>query len=155
MVSPLKVTFNKALAGYHLGHLCELSNHMTADISLKFVKFGVTKPDTVISWVTLQGFSWMRLKKGRCASIWYSLVTGNPADFTEIFYLFTCNIYQLVLVQTGILQFCLGEWLAFKTHSRQGPWQTICKDVCFDFSHISNCICSPLFFYYSSGFTGI
>lgn len=113
------------------------------------MKFSVTKPDTVISWVTLQGFSWMRLKKSRCASIWYSLVTGNPADFTEISYLFTCQIYQLVLVQTGILQFCLDEWLAFKTHSRQGPWQTICKDVCFDFSHISNCISSPLFFYCS------
>lgn len=32
MVSPLKVTFNKALAGYHLGHLCDLSNRMTADL---------------------------------------------------------------------------------------------------------------------------
>lgn len=39
-------------------------------------------------------------------------------------------------VQTGTAQLCLDEWLAFKTHSRQGPWQTASEDVCFDFPHL-------------------
>lgn len=123
------LNFKTTLAGHHLGCLCELSN-----VSLKLGKFRATKADTLISWVTPQGCSWPTPRYGRCASIWHSLVIRNPANFTEISYLFSCQIYQLVLVQTGILQFCLDEWLAFKTHSRQGPWQMTCKDVCFDFS---------------------
>lgn len=75
----------------------------------------------------------MRLKGSRCACIWYSLVTGNPENFTEICYLFSCQMHQLLPVQTGILQFCLNEWLAFKAHSRQDAWHTICKEMYFDF----------------------
>lgn len=81
------------------------------------------------------GFSCTEPQRGSCACIWFSPGTGNPTNFTEISISSVPNVSSGA-VQTGSAQLCLDEWWAFKTHSRQGPWQAASKDVCFDFPHL-------------------
>lgn len=115
-------TFKAALTHPCLGHLCELSKCTTA---ISPAALGGSAPP--ISWNALQGQ--------------LCLLLDLPWDWES------CNLHRdfpsaqlpkvsAGAVQTGTAQLCLDEWLAFKTQSTQGPWQTASKDVCFDFSHL-------------------
>lgn len=117
--------FEVALTHPCLGHLCELSK-CTATVSPSVL--GGSAED-IHQLEPLQACSCTELQR-QLQLHWFSPGTGIPANFTEI--------SQCVngAVQAGPAQLCLEECLAFKTHSRQGPWQTASKDLSFDFSHL-------------------